>query len=93
MHYSYYSLWDKDVVQLIYNQPIYHIFLGPDTWGSIPGYEVCGDGAIQSPIDLVRDESLGKTDKIDQEITFDKSFFNEDAEGEFFNNGHTGNTI
>ena len=70
---------------------ISYIYLGPDTWGE--DYEVCGDGAIQSPINLVRDESLGKTDKIDQEITFDKSFFNEDAEGEFFNNGHTGNKI
>ena len=62
---------------------------GPEIWPSL-GYETCGEGETQSPVDLVA--TGGKNTIIGKAFKFSKSWF-DDVHGELFNNGHTGNTL
>ena len=53
---------------------------GPEHWGALPGYELCGTGEAQSPIDINAAQGLNLTD-----ITFNY----EPSALNIFNNGET----
>ena len=52
---------------------------------------MCDTGVMQSPIDLnPRLARKNQLDDVNASIIFSDSFWAENAEGELFNNGHTG---
>ena len=55
---------------------------------------MCGAGTRQSPIDLHRMRTPKSGNKgIDDSISFSDNFWEDKAEGELYNNGHTGNFL
>ena len=65
---------------------------GPSIWGSLDGYEVCGSGQRQSPIDLrfKKGKFAPPNSTFVDAIHFSTNWWDEIAEGELENNGHTG---
>ena len=65
-----------------------HFILGPDSWGSLrEEWAIASIGVCQSPIDL----SDAVPEEYDPLVFTDA--YDEDIEGHFFNNGHTGKTF
>ena len=84
----YYSTLDQLFgVILMYNE--YNNFdrVGPLKWGK--DYQMCDSGKMQSPIDFNPREAT-KIKGDNASIQFSDNFWTSDAEGEIFNNGHTG---
>ena len=71
----------------IYNEYINFDRVGPLQWGK--DYQMCDSGKMQSPIDFNPREATIIKDK-NASILFSDNFWTSNAEGELFNNGHTG---
>jgi carbonic anhydrase len=64
----------------------YHGEEGPDAWGSMTGYELCGTGQEQTPIDLVTAEVVAVAPS---EMPLSFANYDQDVGLELLNNGHT----
>lgn len=56
---------------------------GPEQWGGLTGYELCGEGTAQTPIDIVDSDTVASTER----LVFTN--YDLDLPLDLLNNGHT----